>query len=87
MCFNVYYGNKDDHSKNFAFLYHEEIGGYLLSPAYDLTKTVGKFEHEMTVNGVGNPSDADILALAEDFKLNLQICRKIMEEIKAQIKG
>ena len=21
MCFNVYYGNKDDHSKNFAFLY------------------------------------------------------------------
>ena len=87
MCFNVYYGNKDDHSKNFAFLYHEEIGGYLLSPAYDLTKTVGKFEHEMTVNGVGNPSDADILALAEDFKLNLQTCRKIMEEIKAQIEG
>ena len=87
MCFNVYYGNKDDHSKNFAFLYHEEIGGYLLSPAYDLTKTVGKFEHEMTVNGAGNPSDADILALAEDFKLNLQTCRKIMNEIKAQIEG
>ena len=39
----------------------------------------------MTVNGVGNPSDADILALAEDFKLNQQTCRKIMEEIKAQI--
>lgn len=87
MCFNVYYGNKDDHSKNFAFLYHEEIGGYLLSPAYDLTKTIGKFEHEMTVNGAGNPSDADILALAEDFKLNLQTCRKIMNEIKVQIEG
>ena len=33
------------------------------------------------------PSDADILALAEDFKLNLQICRKITEKIKAQIEG
>lgn len=87
MCFNVYYGNKDDHSKNFAFLYDEKIGGYLLSPAYDLTKTIGKFEHEMTVNGAGNPSDADILALADDFKLNLQTCRKIMKEIKSQVEG
>ena len=85
MCFNVYYGNKDDHSKNFAFLYDEERGGYCLSLAYDLTRTAGKFEHEMTVNGAGNPTDDDILALAEDFKLNLQTCRKIMEEIKARI--
>lgn len=85
MCFNVYYGNKDDHSKNFAFLYDEESGFYRLSPAYDLTRTVGKFEHEMTINGAGNPTDEDILALAEDFKLNLQTCRKLMEEIKAQV--
>lgn len=85
MCFNVYYGNKDDHSKNFAFLYDEERGCYRLSPAYDLTRTVGKFEHEMTVNGAGNPTDDDILALAEDFKLNVQTCRKIMEEVKTRI--
>ena len=53
--------------------------------AYDLTRTVGKFEHEMTINGAGNPTDDDILALAEDFKMNLPTCRKIMEEVKRKL--
>jgi len=46
MCFNVFFGNKDDHGKNFAFLYDESLGGYKLSPAYDITKTPDKAEHE-----------------------------------------
>jgi len=28
MCFNVLFGNKDDHGKNFSFLYDEKIKGY-----------------------------------------------------------
>ncbi len=84
MCFNVFYGNKDDHSKNFAFLYDEAKKIYRLSPAYDLTQTKDKFEHEMTVNGAGNPSDADILALSKEFKLNFQTCRRLMDGIKAK---
>ena len=59
MCFNVFYQNKDDHGKNFAFLYDDNLDGYTLSPAYDLTKTPEKYEHEMTVNGIGNPTKKD----------------------------
>lgn len=82
MCFNVYYGNKDDHSKNFAFLFDEEKGTYRLSPAYDLTRTEAKFEHEMTINGEGNPKDDDLLALAKEFRLSIAKCKDIMEKIK-----
>lgn len=35
MCFNVFAHNRDDHSKNFSFLYKD--GRWQLSPAYDLT--------------------------------------------------
>jgi serine/threonine-protein kinase HipA len=82
MCFNVYYGNKDDHSKNFAFLYNEEKGSYELSPAFDITKTPDKFEHEMTVNGAGNPTDKDILAVARRFKLSTVRCKEMMAQMK-----
>lgn len=83
MCFNVFYKNKDDHGKNFSFLYHEGKKGYVLSPAYDLTKTPEKFEHEMTVNGNGNPSEKDLLAVAEEFKLSLAESKEIIRNIRA----
>ncbi len=86
MCFNVFYQNKDDHGKNFAFLYDEGSGGYKLSPFYDITQTKEKFEHEMTVNGVGNPTESDILQVAIVMKLSLQKCRKIIEKVKATVK-
>lgn len=57
--------------------------GYVLSPAYDLTKTPEKFEHEMTVNGNGNPSEEDLLAVAEEFKLNLAESKEIIRNIRA----
>ena len=37
MCFNVFIGNRDDHSKNFSYLYDEESSAWRLAPAYDLT--------------------------------------------------
>ena len=37
MCFNVFAHNRDDHSKNFSFIYDEELKKWKLSPAYDLT--------------------------------------------------
>ncbi len=82
MSFNVFYQNKDDHGKNFTFLYDEELGGYCLSPAYDLTQTPNKAEHEMTVMGKGNPSEKDLLAVAKQMKLSLQKCKKIIEKCK-----
>ena len=82
MVFNVFYENKDDHGKNFAFLYDESLGGYKLSPAYDLTKVKSKAEHEMTVNGSGKPTEEDMLSVAKQMKLSLAKCRKIIKKIK-----
>lgn len=82
MCFNVLYGNKDDHGKNFAFLYDDELKGYKLSPAYDITKTVSMAEHSMTINGIGNPTEHDLLKVAEIMKLSASKCKQIIEETK-----
>lgn len=83
MCFNVYFGNKDDHGKNFAFIYDEKLDGYTLSSAFDLTQTPDKVEHEMTVNGAGNPKDDDLLAVALKFKLSISKCQDIMVKTKS----
>ena len=82
MCFNVFYKNRDDHGKNFAFLYDEELKGYKLSPAYDLTSTPNKSEHEMTICGNGIPTEKDLINVAKDFKLSMQKCKEIIERIK-----
>ena len=37
MCFNVFAHNRDDHFKNFTYIYKEEEKRWILSPAYDLT--------------------------------------------------
>lgn len=78
MCFNVLYGNKDDHGKNFAFLYNEKEGRYRLSPAYDLTKTPNKPEHEMTVLGNGQPTQADLIAIAKELRLSPKHYQEIL---------
>ena len=81
MCFNVLYGNKDDHGKNFSFLYDEDKKGYVLSPAYDLTKTSNKLEHEMTVNGNANPNKEDLLNIGKQLKLLTTFCNSIINKI------
>jgi len=86
MCFNVFYGNKDDHGKNHAFIYDDEAGGYRLSPAFDLTKTPHKPEHEMTVKGSGIPTENDLLETAKNIKLPMEECKKIVAEIKRTVK-
>jgi serine/threonine-protein kinase HipA len=82
MCFNVLYQNKDDHGKNFGFLYDEEIGGYRLSPCYDITQTKRKAEHEMTVLGEGKPKESDLLKIANQFNLSTKRCKDIIGQIK-----
>lgn len=82
MCFNVFAHNRDDHSKNFSFLYDE--GKWKLSPAYDLTysNSIGG-EHATTVNGNGrNPGMEDLLAVAERIKFDKRKAKSIAEEIR-----
>lgn len=57
MCFNVFAHNRDDHSKNFTYIYNEKDDMWRLSPAYDLTYSNTYYgEHTTTVDGNGkNP--------------------------------
>ncbi len=83
MCFNVYAHNRDDHSKNFSFLYEEEKQRWRLTPAYDLTYSNSlNGEHATCINGNGqNPSMEDILNVAETAGLAGKEAKRAAEEI------
>jgi serine/threonine-protein kinase HipA len=71
MLFNVLAHNKDDHSKNFAYLLDPLKRKWRLAPAYDLTFSEGMANHHTTsINGAGNPTFADLkkVALARKVK-------------------
>ena len=84
MCFNVYAHNRDDHSKNFSFLYDENKKEWHLSPAYDLTYSSSfNGEHATAINGEGkNPSLDDILAVAKNIGIKEKQARNIALDIK-----
>ncbi|MCD8201538.1 MAG: type II toxin-antitoxin system HipA family toxin [Clostridia bacterium] len=85
MTFNVLYGNRDDHGKNFAFIYSEKENGYRLSPAYDLTPTPDKDEHEMTVNRKPNPTAEDLVEVGTIYGLGRKFCNRIIDDMKQKI--
>lgn len=85
MCFNVFAHNRDDHSKNFTYLYDENEKRWKLSPAYDLTYSYSLGgEHATTINGNGKDPDLeDLLAVAKKIGLDLASSKKCALEIKA----
>lgn len=87
MCFNVFAHNRDDHSKNFSFLYNHETRTWTLSPAYDLTYSSSiNGEHATTVAGNGkNPGMDDVLAIASMHDLSKTWARKTAETIKEEV--
>ena len=88
MCFNVFSHNRDDHSKNFSWLYNEDEKRWFLSPAYDLTysNSIGG-EHATTIDGEGkNPSIENILAVAKKNGIKLSRAKEIAEEVEASVK-
>lgn len=84
MCFNVFSHNRDDHSKNFSYLYDEQNACYRLAPAYDLTYSSSlNGEHATTVNGNGvNPGMEDILAVADKIGIGRAQAGKIARDIR-----
>ena len=84
MCFNVFAHNRDDHSKNFSFLYDENKKEWHLSPAYDLTYSSSfNGEHATTINGEGkNPSLEDILNVAKNIGIKEKQAREVALDIK-----
>ena len=83
MVFNVLAYNRDDHAKNFAFLYKPEKG-WLLSPGFDLTFAGGPGgEHTTSVCGEGrSPGQAHFLRVAEGAGLDAKDTRMIVDEVR-----
>ena len=87
MCFNVFAHNRDDHAKNFGFLYDEQITGWRLSPAYDLTYSNTYFgEHTTSVDGNGaNPGEKEIINVAIKAGMKKKDCISIMEQVEDSV--
>ncbi len=84
MCFNVFAHNRDDHSKNFSFLYDTSEKKWILSPAYDLTysNSIGG-EHATTVSGNGSdPGIRELLCVADDIGLDHKRSEKTALQIE-----
>lgn len=63
MVFNYLIGNKDDHAKNFTFIYRDE--NWHLAPAYDLLPSDGINGFRTTsINDKIEPTEKDIIAVA-----------------------
>ena len=84
MCFNVFAHNRDDHSKNFSFLYDEDENQWHLSPAYDLTYSSTYYgEHTTTVDGNGkNPGEKELLSVGRKAGMKEADCMKIIHRIR-----
>lgn len=88
MCFNVLVGNRDDHSKNFSFLYGDQAG-WTLSPAYDITVNSGMYgEHATTVNGKGKLISAeDLVEVGVSAGLSPTKARRIEKDLRAAVEA
>ncbi|MBE0647607.1 MAG: type II toxin-antitoxin system HipA family toxin [Bacteroidales bacterium] len=81
MVFNVLIGNKDDHAKNFSFIY--DNNSWKLSPAYDLLPSSGfGGQHTTTVNGNGNPTLTDCLEVARITGFPVKRANEIIGEVE-----
>jgi serine/threonine-protein kinase HipA len=70
MVFNLIFGNRDDHTRNFSYLM-DSTGKWKAAPAYDLTFS-SKAKHQMLFD-YKNANDVkvkDILKIADDFNIS-----------------
>lgn len=81
MVFNVLIGNKDDHAKNFSYIYSKNR--WKCSPAYDILPSKGiNNEHTTSIIGRGNPDIKDMLRLAEQVGFSKKTAQLIIDEVK-----
>ena len=80
--FNVIFHNRDDHTKNFAYVMNASMQ-WELAPCYDLTYNVGAGgEHQMTISGEGrHPGLEHLLKLATAVDLPETWARQTIERI------
>ena len=84
MVFNYLIENKDDHAKNFSFIYRNN--NWHLSPAYDLLPSNGMNGfHTTSINDNLEPTPDDLIAVAIKAGLNKKEALLIFEEMKNRI--
>lgn len=83
MCFNVFAHNRDDHSKNFTYLYDEMKKGWRLSPAYDLKIDVQydeqlmlKHDKKWTAEAIFNILDNAVKYTEVGGNIHVVVCRQ-----------
>lgn len=84
MTFNYLIGNKDDHAKNFSFIYRN--GEWHLSPAYDLLPSEGMNGYHTTSFADSiEPTDNDVLKVAEQSGLDRKKAAKMLKDMHSII--
>jgi serine/threonine-protein kinase HipA len=80
--FNILSHNRDDHSKNFAFLMNTE-GVWSLAPAYDLTFSASSQGYHSTAcaGNYVDPGKKELLELASELSINK--AKATIDEIKS----
>jgi serine/threonine-protein kinase HipA len=83
-CFNVFAHNRDDHTRNFAFLM-DERGNWRVSPAYDLCYSDGPGgEHTMLIGREGaNPGEKHLVELAQ--ATDIKHPKPIVESVRTAV--
>ncbi|WP_008294869.1 type II toxin-antitoxin system HipA family toxin [Congregibacter litoralis] len=83
MLFNIVSGNRDDHTKNFAFMMKPE-GAWVNSPAYDITFNQGiAGEHNMTIAGKGKDVTLDdLLAVGRHASLRKTDILSLLDQVR-----
>ena len=85
MCFNVYAHNRDDHSKNFSFLYDDTTDLWHLSPAYDLTFSstlLRRNTQPLSTENGRNPGKKELVQVGITAGIPRKTCINIAEEIE-----
>ena len=85
MVFNYLIENKDDHAKNFAFIYRD--GEWHFSPAYDLLPSDGiNGFHTTSINDSIEPTKDDLITVAVKAGLKKKEAEEIFESMKSSVK-
>jgi serine/threonine-protein kinase HipA len=88
MVFNILAHNRDDHTRQHAFLM-DASGDWRLAPAYDLTCSAGPGgEHYLDVEGEGrSPTRAHIVKLAKRHGFSGKQAATVIDDVIAAISG
>ena len=86
MVFNVLAGNRDDHTRQHAYLM-DERGDWRLAPAYDLTFAPGPGgEHYLDIEGEGrDPKRGHVVKLGKKHGFNEKHIAAVIDKVRAAV--